>query len=83
MACGAPAVATPLAAQGLGARDEEQLLIAPAGERFADAVVRLLNDPVLRGRLGAAGREHVLLHRSWSAVAEAYEALYTEMLSEA
>jgi glycosyltransferase involved in cell wall biosynthesis len=83
MACGTPAVATPLAAQGLGARDAEQLLIAPAGDRFADAVVRLLNDDALRARLGAAGREHVLVHRSWSAVADAYEALYSEIRREA
>jgi polysaccharide biosynthesis protein PslH len=79
MACGTPAVATPLAAQGLGARDGEQLLIAAPGDRFADAVVRLLRDDALRARLGAAGREHVLRHRSWSAVAHAYEALYSEI----
>jgi glycosyltransferase involved in cell wall biosynthesis len=83
MACGTPAVATPLAAQGLGARNAEQLLIAPAGDRFADAVVRLLNDDALRARLGAAGLEHVLEHHSWSAVADAYEALYSEIRSEA
>jgi glycosyltransferase involved in cell wall biosynthesis len=82
MACGAAAVATPLAAQGLGARDAEQLLIAAAGDRFADAVVRLLRDAALRARLGAAAREHVLAHRSWTAVADAYEALYTEIRRE-
>jgi glycosyltransferase involved in cell wall biosynthesis len=82
MACGTPAVATPLAAQGLGACDAEQLLIAEAGDRFADAVVRLLRDDALRARLGAAGREHVLAHRSWSAVAGAYEALYSEIRRE-
>ncbi len=82
MACGTPAVATPLAAQGLDARDGEQLLIAPAGDRFADAVARLLGDAALRARLGAAGRQHVLVHRSWSAVADAYEALYSEIRRE-
>jgi glycosyltransferase involved in cell wall biosynthesis len=82
MACGTPAVATPLAAQGLGACDEEQLLIAAAGDRFADAVVRLLDDAAMRARIGPAGREHVLVHHSWSAVAEAYEALYTEIRRE-
>jgi polysaccharide biosynthesis protein PslH len=79
LACGTPAVATPLAAQGLGASDGEQLLIAAAGDPFADAVVRLLRDDELRARLGAAGREHVLAHASWSAVADAYEALYREI----
>jgi glycosyltransferase involved in cell wall biosynthesis len=79
LACGTPAVATPLAAQGLGARDGEQLLVAAAGDLFADAVVRLLRDGDLRARLGAAGREHVLAHASWGAVADAYEALYREI----
>jgi glycosyltransferase involved in cell wall biosynthesis len=79
MACGTPSVATPLAAQGLDARDGEQLLIAPAGDPFAAAVVRVLQDAALRARLGAAGREHVLVHHSWAAVAEAYERLYDEI----
>ena len=83
MACGAAAVATPLAAQGLGARDGEHLLVAAPGDAFADAVVRLLRDGALRVRLGAAAREHVAAHRSWAAVALAHEALYAEIEREA
>ena len=83
MACGAAAVATPLAAQGLDARDGEHLLVAEPGDAFADAVVRLLRDAGLRARLGAAAREHVAAHRSWGAVARAHEALYAEIVREA
>jgi glycosyltransferase involved in cell wall biosynthesis len=76
MACGAAAVATPLAAQGLSARDGDELLVADGG--FADAVVRVLEDPALRARLGTAARAYVEREHSWAAVARAYEALYED-----
>jgi polysaccharide biosynthesis protein PslH len=76
MACGAAAVATPLAVQGLSTRDGEELLVAD--DRFADAVVRVLADPELRARLGTAARAYVEREHSWEAVARAYEALYED-----
>jgi polysaccharide biosynthesis protein PslH len=54
-AAGRAVVSTTLGAEGLGARDGEQLLLADNAEHFATAVVRLLNDGGLRTRLGDAG----------------------------
>ncbi|MEP7352742.1 MAG: glycosyltransferase family 4 protein [Acidobacteriota bacterium] len=60
-------VSTTLGAEGLGAIDGEHLLIADNARSFADAVGRLLSDPELRTRLGAAGRTHYEEHFTWKA----------------
>ena len=54
-AAGRAVVSTTLGAEGLGARDGEHLLLADDPDDFADAVLRLWNDPALRARLGDAG----------------------------
>jgi len=55
-AAGLPVVSTTLGAEGLGARDDESLLLADGGPAFAEAVSRLLACPDLRQKLGMAGR---------------------------
>jgi glycosyltransferase involved in cell wall biosynthesis len=55
-AAGLPVVSTTLGAEGLGARDGEDLLLADGGPAFAEAVSRLLACTELRERVGAAGR---------------------------
>jgi glycosyltransferase involved in cell wall biosynthesis len=41
-------------------------MIADDAERFAETILRLLNDPGLRRELGDAGRELYLERFSWS-----------------
>jgi len=60
-------VSTTLGAEGLGARDGEHLLLADDPDDFADAMLRLLNDPPLRARLGDAGRSHYEGRFTWPA----------------
>jgi len=55
-AAGLPVVSTTLGAEGLGARDGQNLLLADSGPAFAEAVSRLLACAELRQSLGAAGR---------------------------
>jgi glycosyltransferase involved in cell wall biosynthesis len=62
-AAGIPAVATSLAAQGAEARDREHLLVADDAPVFADAVIRLLERPVLGRRLALNAR--ALVRRSY------------------
>jgi polysaccharide biosynthesis protein PslH len=81
LACGRPAVATPLACQGMKVQSQEQLLIAQDEQGFATAVVQLLADPALRRRLATAARAYVLEHHSWAAVATAYERTYDEAIA--
>jgi glycosyltransferase involved in cell wall biosynthesis len=51
-----PVVSTTLGAEGLGACDGENLLLADGGPAFAEAVSRLLACMDLRQWVGAAGR---------------------------
>jgi len=83
LACGSPAVATALSCQGMSVRSEEQLLIADGEERFAEAVVRLMDDPALRARLAASARKYVLQDHNWPEVARSYERIYSEVIDAA
>jgi glycosyltransferase involved in cell wall biosynthesis len=67
-------VSTTLGAEGLGAIDGQHLLIADDADSFANAVLRLLDDDSLRGRLGEAGRALYLDRFTWPAAWRALEA---------
>jgi glycosyltransferase involved in cell wall biosynthesis len=54
-----PLVATSIAVRGLDVRDGEHALIADTPESFADAVLKLLDAPELRQKLGEAGRRYI------------------------
>jgi glycosyltransferase involved in cell wall biosynthesis len=73
MAAGAPAVATSLACQGMRVRDGVELRIADDDEAFAAALIATLRAP---GELGDKGRQYVIDHHDWDAVAKAYAAVY-------
>jgi len=79
LACGAPAVVTPLSCQGIDVRPGEELLVASDAEELADALARLLDDSDLAGRLARAGRRMVVENHSWSSVARSYEQIYEEL----
>ena len=64
MAAGTPVIATAQSAVGLDAVDGEHLLIADDAATMADAVLRLLHDPVLARRLALAAR--TLVEQRWS-----------------
>jgi sugar transferase (PEP-CTERM/EpsH1 system associated) len=65
LAMGVPAVCSKLAAGGVDAVPGKHLLVAGDPGEYADAIVRLLNDPAERKRYSEAGRERVLSHHSW------------------
>ena len=83
MACGVPVVATTGGAlpEVVGTDAETGLLVPPddPGE-LARAIGRLLDDPDLRARLGAAGRERVLHRFTWEVTARGTDRRYREML---
>ncbi|WP_077796007.1 glycosyltransferase family 4 protein [Streptomyces sp. JHA26] len=61
-------------------RDGETCLAVPPGDAgaLAAGLNRLLGDPALRARLGAAGRARVLRHFTWARAAEGTVARYRE-----
>ncbi|MGW5335906.1 glycosyltransferase family 4 protein [Streptomyces bauhiniae] len=87
----AMATATPLVATTGGAipevagTDGETCLAVPPGDAgaLAAALTRLLGDPQLRARLGAAGRERVLARFTWARAAEGTVARYREEIDRA
>jgi glycosyltransferase involved in cell wall biosynthesis len=68
-----PVVSTSLGAEGLGAEHEQHLLIADSPAAFAEATLRLLDDPALCRRLGEAGRALFLDRFTWPAAWRALE----------
>ncbi|MFF3391194.1 glycosyltransferase family 4 protein [Streptomyces sp. NPDC002669] len=84
MATGTPLVATTGGAipEVAGADGETCLAVPPADPgALADALGRLLADPELRARLGAAGRERVLSRFTWKQAAIGTAALYREAIA--
>jgi glycosyltransferase involved in cell wall biosynthesis len=60
-------VSTTIGAEGLGASDNEHLLIEDEPGAFAIAIERVLGDSALRRRLGEAGHETYLKDFTWQA----------------
>lgn len=84
MATGTPLVATTGGAiPEVAGRDGETCLAVPTGDpgALATALSRLLADPALRARLGAAGRERVLARFTWAKAAEGTAARYREAIA--
>ncbi|MFJ2947169.1 glycosyltransferase [Streptomyces sp. NPDC087226] len=86
MATGTPLVATTGGAiPEVAGPDGETCLAVPPGDpaALASALTRLLTDPDLRARLGAAGRDRVLRHFTWARAAEGTVAHYREAMARA
>lgn len=80
LAMQAPVVSTTMGAEGVeGLADGVHLLLADQPAAFADAVLRLLADPALGARLGAAGRALVDARYDWSVIIPALERVYAEV----
>jgi glycosyltransferase involved in cell wall biosynthesis len=65
-AAGRAVVSTPIGAEGLPARDRQNMLLASGAADFAAAVSALLDDDLLRRRIGAAGRLEYEQNFTWA-----------------
>jgi glycosyltransferase involved in cell wall biosynthesis len=84
MACGVAVVATTGGAlpEVVGEDGETGLLVAPNDPgALALGIARLLDDPTLRARLGAAGRERVMNRFTWEVTAAGTAACYEALLA--
>ncbi len=85
MACATPLVATTAGAlpEVVGPDGVAALHVAPGDPgALAAAVARLMDDPALAARIGAAGRARVVERFTWRAVAEQTVAWYRTTLEE-
>jgi glycosyltransferase involved in cell wall biosynthesis len=80
LAHGLPLVTTALAAEDIALVPGESALFAEQPADFAAAITRLLDDPALRARLGAAGR--TIVERDYDAeqIGARLASLYAGML---
>ena len=76
MAMGCAIVATSLAAEGFPIESGKHLLLADTPHEFAAAVVRLLDSPSTRGRLGAEARLFVQSRYGWERLVPQLEEVY-------
>jgi glycosyltransferase involved in cell wall biosynthesis len=78
---GLPVISTTVGAEGLVARDGENLLLADTPEAFAEAVVRVLREPALAARLAEGGRRTVEAHYDWRRVYPAWDDVYAQAVA--
>jgi glycosyltransferase involved in cell wall biosynthesis len=60
-------IATPIAAEGLDARDGDNIALASSAEEFVAAIDKLLGDPSARTKLGTGGRRTFESEYCWEA----------------
>lgn len=76
LSMGVPMVTTGRCARALDAEDGIHMLVADETQTHADAIVRLLSDPVYAEKLGRAGRQFVVERYSWTRAVSILEGLY-------
>jgi polysaccharide biosynthesis protein PslH len=79
---GIPVVSTTIGAQGLALRHDEHLLLADTPADFSEMVARMFGSVVLRERLAASGRKHILQNYTWNRLGNELS-LYYERLRTA
>lgn len=81
MAAGCAIVTTDIGIEGIAATDGCEVVLANDEPGLAAAIVRLLGDPDLRGRLGSAARRLVEDRYDWSRCLAPLETLYGPLLA--
>jgi glycosyltransferase involved in cell wall biosynthesis len=79
-AMGKAVVSTRVGAEGLEARDGENILLRDEPAAFAEAVQAVLDDSGLRARLGAAGRATVERCHDWERIGAAMNSAYLDLV---
>jgi glycosyltransferase involved in cell wall biosynthesis len=77
---GLPVVSTTIGAEGIVTRPGENILLADEAETFAAAVVQILCNPDMAGRLRNKGRQWIEAHYDWHNVYPRLESLYHQLL---
>jgi glycosyltransferase involved in cell wall biosynthesis len=79
LAAGKAVVASTRAAEGITAVAGQDLIVADGDDRMAAAISLLLQHPEARRRMGEHAHAWALRELSWSAMADAYDALYARL----
>jgi glycosyltransferase involved in cell wall biosynthesis len=76
MAAGKAIVSTSMGVEGIEGKDQEHFIVTDGPDAFSSRVVSLLNDRVLRDRLGANARKRAMEKYDWEAICEAMSGIY-------
>ena len=80
MATGTPVVTTCGALSALEAQPDEHLLVSDDPDGFSQAVLKLMQDPNLRTRIGEAGEAYVRAKHQWISIASRLVHIYEQVL---
>ena len=78
---GVPIISTSIGAEGIAVRDGENILIADTPNTFAQAVVRVLQEPMLGERLRENGRRWVQERYNWRRVYARWDEVYQRLIT--
>jgi glycosyltransferase involved in cell wall biosynthesis len=81
MSCGRPVVSTAKGAEGLGATDGVELLLAEEPEAFALAIGRIFDGPALADGLVKRARAFVEANYDWDSIAEHCRAVCADIVA--
>lgn len=80
LACGCPVVSTTIGAEGLNAVDGKHMLLRDDPQRFAEAILALLDDPAHGAAIGQAGRQWVVTRHAWAHSASLLGHAYDQLI---
>lgn len=80
LACGLPVVSTSIGCEGLNATEGKHLIVADHPQKFAEAVIRLMQDQTLAHQLAQKGREWVIENHAWEHSAQLIEIAYQRLI---
>jgi glycosyltransferase involved in cell wall biosynthesis len=68
MAAGIPVIGTKIVNEGIGAKEDEEIIIADTPDEYIKQISKLFIDEALRRKIGLAGKNFVLNKFSWDIV---------------
>jgi sugar transferase (PEP-CTERM/EpsH1 system associated) len=75
-------VSTTIGEEGLNLVDGQEIIIADAPTRFAEAVLQLLSDRQMRRRIGRQGRRRAEADYDWRRIGKKLDAVYEELAAQ-
>jgi glycosyltransferase involved in cell wall biosynthesis len=78
-----PTVTTTIGLEGIIAEADKEILLADEPQSFAEATVKLLNDPDLQNMLAVNGRKLAEARYDWRAVLKQMDAVYAQASAQA
>ncbi len=79
MALGRPVISTTTGCEGLSVKHRENILIADTPAEFAEGVVLLLQDQILREKISSNARRLVTRRYDWSSISPKLMAVYNDL----